>query len=73
MSFMDVMLFMISLKSHDPNITIFGTKYIEFPTTLCVIELLQHIHIQTHDILPLLSLSCPHNIDLLVFLYYFDH
>ena len=53
-----------------------------FPQLLALLELLQYTHIQTCDILPLLSLSYPHNIDslelkysqvqfMIVFLYYF--
>ena len=36
-----------------------------FPQLLALLELSQHIHVQTLDILTLLSLSCPHDIDFL--------
>ena len=56
----------------------------DFPQLLVLLELSQHIHIQTSDILPLLTLSCPHDIDslelrylqaqfMIVFHYIHDH
>ena len=44
-------LFMMSSKSPDLNDVIFGTKYMEFSTTLGLLELLKHTHIHTCGII----------------------
>ena len=44
------MLFMMSLKSRDPNDVIFGTQNTwNFLQLLGLLESLLHTHIQTHD------------------------